>query len=185
MKKAIVMVSAALLCLSCGAGKTEAENSVPRAAAEAFAAAGIPLLRASAGSVDFSLPLLGGGTAELSAYRGKVVFLNFWATWCPPCRAEMPAMESLYRRFSGDGLEMIAVDCAEETAVVRAYIAEGGFTFPVALDTDGKTSGDYGIQAIPATYIIDREGKIISKVVGSLRWDAPALIAAFKALLES
>jgi thiol-disulfide isomerase/thioredoxin len=183
MKKTIFILAAALFVLSCGAGKTEAQNSVPHTVEQAFAAAGIPLLRASADPVDFSLPLLEGGMVKLSALRGKIVFLNFWATWCPPCRAEMPAIESLHQRFADKGLEIIAVDCAEETAAVQTYITNAGYTFPVALDTNGKTSGSYGVSAIPTTYIIDHNGKIISRVVGSLRWDDPKLIAAFETLL--
>ncbi|GHU12826.1 hypothetical protein FACS1894161_1860 [Spirochaetia bacterium] len=185
MKKISVVLVAALLVLSCGAERVQAQNAVPRAVEEAFIAAKIPVLRKSVDPVDFSLPLLGGGTAKLSGYKGKVVFLNFWATWCPPCRAEMPAMESLFKRFAGDDFVMIAVDCAEKTADVQAFITETKYTFPVALDSNGAIGGRYGATAIPMTFIFGRDGKIISKVVGSLRWDDPKIIAAFETLLKN
>ncbi len=134
---------------------------------------------------DFSLPFLDGKNVSLSSYRGKVVLLNFWATWCPPCRAEMPSMETLYRRFNNQGLEILAVDVGEDTLMVQRFIRSGGYTFPVMLDNDNKVSSVYGIEAIPTTYIIDREGKIIGRVIGSIMWDNQKVIAAIDALLKS
>jgi peroxiredoxin len=135
--------------------------------------------------VQFSLPLLPGGNAALSAYKGKVVVLNFWATWCPPCRAEMPSMETFYRRFKSQGLEILAVDGGEDAATVRQFIQQNGYTFPVLLDRDNAVNSRYGVSAIPTTYILDRNGSIIATVVGSIRWDDPKVTAAFDALLKS
>lgn len=169
----------ALSCLPAGA-----QDQIPRDVAAAFSEAGIPVLKRPADPVDFSLPLLDGGTARLSAYRGKAVMLNFWATWCPPCREEMPSMEALYRRFADKGLEILAVDCAEPDADVAAFIGKAGYSFPVVLDTTGSAARSYAAQAIPATYILDRSGKIIARIVGSLHWDNPKIIAAFETLLK-
>ena len=134
---------------------------------------------------DFSLPLLNGGNTSLSAYKGKVVILNFWATWCPPCRAEMPSMEIFYQRFRNSGLEILAVDGGEDAATVQQFIQSNSYTFTVLLDRDNKVNSLYGIEAIPTTFILDREGKIIGMIVGSIRWDNPRVIAAFDALLNS
>jgi len=134
---------------------------------------------------DFTLQLLSGGNAALSSYRGNVVILNFWATWCPPCRAEMPSMETLYQRYRNQGLEILAVDIRETTNTVRQFISTNGFSFPVLLDLDGRVSVNYGVEAIPTTYIIDREGKMIGRIVGSIHWDTPEVFAAFEALLRS
>ena len=134
---------------------------------------------------DFTLPLLAGGNASLSSYKGKVVILNFWATWCPPCRIEMPSMETLYRRFSAQGLEILAVDLGEDASLVRQFIRNAGYTFPVMFDSDNRVSSVYGIEAIPTTYIIDREGKIVGRVIGSIMWDAQKVITAIDALLKS
>ncbi|MDR1869382.1 MAG: TlpA family protein disulfide reductase [Treponema sp.] len=134
---------------------------------------------------DFTLPLSDGGKATLSSYKGKVVILNFWATWCPPCRAEMPSMETMYQHFNKQDLVMLAVDVGEDALIVKRFIHNGGYTFPVLLDSDKKVSSVYGINAIPTTYIIDREGMIVGRIIGSIMWDKPKVIAAFDALLKS
>jgi len=150
----------------------------------AFLKAGLPLLREKQPLRDFNLPLLEGGRVTLSSLRGKVVFLNFWATWCPPCRGEMPSMENLYQRFRDDGLELLGVDIQEAPGEVQEFMEEFGLSFPAALDRNGRISNDYGIEAIPTTFIIDREGNIILKAVGGRNWHTPALLAAFEILLS-
>jgi thiol-disulfide isomerase/thioredoxin len=162
-----------------------AAQSVPASVVKAFADAGIPVPGNKIDPIDFTLPLLNGANQKLSDLKGKVVFLNFWATWCPPCRQEMPSMETLYQRFKGQGLEILAVDCQEESRDVSAFMRRNRLTFPAALDESGAVSGNYGIEAIPTTYIIDRSGKIILKVVGSLNWNNQKIIAAFETLLKS
>jgi len=134
--------------------------------------------------VDFTLTLLNGESAALSSCKGKVVLLNFWATWCPPCREEMPSMENLYKRFNGQGLEILAVNLRETAGAVQKFIKSNGYTFPVMLDSDGKIGGIYGVRGIPTTFIIDREGKIIGKVGGSIYWDTPQVFAAIESLLK-
>ncbi|MCL2196590.1 MAG: TlpA family protein disulfide reductase [Treponema sp.] len=134
---------------------------------------------------DFTLQFLNGGSAALSSFKGKVVILNFWATWCPPCRAEMPSMEKLYNQFKAQGLEMLAVNIAEKNNTVNQFIKNNHYTFPVMMDSDRRISSIYGIEAIPTTYIIDREGKIIGRITGSIQWDMPHVISAFDALLKS
>jgi peroxiredoxin len=158
---------------------------IPDAVTRAFARAGIPLLKKPVPFEDFSLPLIGGGKRTLSGLKGKVVFLNFWATWCPPCREEMPSMETLYRRLGEAGLEFLAVDIQENPNQVEAFIRENNLGFPVALDESGRISGIYGIRSIPATFIIDRDGLIISAAAGARKWDSPEVIAAFEALLNN
>ncbi len=120
---------------------------------------------------DFELPTLNGDYVRLSNYRGKVVFLNIWATWCPPCREEMPSMESLYRRLKGRDFEMIAVSIDREGGkVVRPFAAKYGLTFPVLLDPDNKTHRLYGLTGIPETFIIDKNGMIMKKIIGAQNW---------------
>jgi thiol-disulfide isomerase/thioredoxin len=160
---------------------------VPASAADAFKAAGIPLLEKGEPSIDFTVPLLNGTVKKeqkLSSLKGKVVFLNFWATWCPPCRSEMPSMEILYQRFKTQKFEMLAIDCAENQKNVAAFMKRNNLSFPVGLDANGGISDSYGIQAIPATFIIDQQGVIIAKVVGGLNWDNPKVLAAFDALIH-
>ncbi|MDR2518407.1 MAG: TlpA family protein disulfide reductase [Spirochaetaceae bacterium] len=159
--------------------------AVPQEIRAAFAKAGLSTLSKPVPLLDFSLPLLDGSGAKttLSGFKGKVVFLNFWATWCPPCREEMPSMEALYQRFKGSGLEMLAVDIQEDSKQVGAFTRQFKLTFPVALDTSYSVSARYGIRGIPATFIIDRGGFVILTAVGGVDWSSPAMIAAFEALL--
>jgi peroxiredoxin len=120
---------------------------------------------------DFSLPTLKGNFVKLSDYRGKVVFLNIWATWCPPCREEMPSMESLYQRLKGREFEMLAVSIDRQgKEIVGPFVAKYGLTFPVLLDSENKTYKLYGLTGIPETFIIDRNGAVIFKVIGPQDW---------------
>ncbi|MDR0496523.1 MAG: TlpA family protein disulfide reductase [Treponema sp.] len=187
MKKNVFSITmflfiAAMLFGSCTA---KAQNASPSEIAKAFEEAGIPLLRQTVSIRDFSLSTLDGEARSLSALKGKVVFLNFWATWCGPCRAEMPSMEVLYNRFKDRGLEMLAVNCRENWSEVVVFMGEYQLTFPALLDMDGKVSTSYGIQAIPTTFIIDRDGKIIVRLVGSIDWDTAKIHAAMERLLDS
>ena len=152
---------------------------------QAFADAGLRLLSQTVSSRDFSLPLVSGEPQSLSALKGKVVFLNFWATWCGPCRDEMPSMEVLYKRFKDEGLEILAVNCQENQEDVLAFMSNYGLTCPALLDEDGRVNGAYGIQAIPTTFLIDREGRIILRLVGSINWDTEKIHAAIESLLNS
>jgi len=134
--------------------------------------------------IDFSLSLLDGENTTLSSYNGQVVVLNFWATWCPPCRDEMPSMETLYQRYKNQGLEMLAVNLRENKNTVQQFIQRYNYTFPIPLDLDGRVGSRYGITSIPTTYIIDKEGKIIGRIIGSIHWDTPQVFALFDALLK-
>jgi len=154
-------------------------------AARLLRIANVQVLNTQISPQDFNLQLLRGGTASLSSYKGNVVLLNFWATWCPPCRNEMPSMEILYKNFKNQGLEILAIDLRENINTVRRFIQENRYTFPILLDTNGNVGSAYGIRSIPTTYIIDRQGMIIGIVNGGIDWNTPQIISAFEALLNS
>jgi cytochrome c-type biogenesis protein len=136
-------------------------------------------------SEDFTLELLGGGESALSEHRGKVVFLNFWATWCPPCREEMPSMQTLYDELADEGLEILAVNVLEDVDTAQAFIDEQGFTYPVLMDTNGRVMLRYGVRAYPTTYIIDRDGNVIGVRPGFHDWGSDGMIASMRMLLEA
>jgi peroxiredoxin len=120
---------------------------------------------------DFGLSNLAGDYVKLSDYRGKVVFLNIWATWCPPCREEMPSMEALYRKLKGRNFEMLAVSVDRDgEKVVRLFAKKYGLTFPVLLDPDNKTYRLYGLTGVPETFIVDKNGTVIHKIIGPQNW---------------
>ena len=120
---------------------------------------------------DFSLPMLNGDVVSLGDYRGKVVFLNIWATWCPPWREEMPDMEKLSQKMKGEDFEILAVSIdANGAEVVAPFMKKNKLTFPALLDPKGITKGLYGITGVPETYIIDKQGNIVTRVVGPREW---------------
>jgi thiol-disulfide isomerase/thioredoxin len=152
---------------------------------QAFEELGIPVIDRPIPMFDFSAALVNGGTISLKDLTGKVVFLNFWATWCGPCRMEMPSMEALYRRFKDQGFEILAVDVRENQKDVAAFMNELGLSFPAALDPRGDIAAIYGIEAFPTTYLIDRNGGIITRLVGAINWDVPELAGLFETLLKN
>jgi thiol-disulfide isomerase/thioredoxin len=194
MKKLFMYFLAALILFSsCSAkAQTQTQDSFPPEMVKAFEEAGLPLLRQKAIPRDFSLPLPSSGSVpeslsrhmSLSDVKGKVVFLNFWATWCGPCREEMPSMEALYRRYKDQGFEILAVNSRERSADVQAFMTNNNLSFPTVLDTDGTVNMAYGIQAIPTSYLIDRDGNIVMRLVGSIDWDTPKIHAVIELLLN-
>lgn len=110
---------------------------------------------------NFDLVALDGRAVSLEDLRGKVVLLNFWATWCPPCKAEMPDLEALYREY-GDARDFVVVgaNAQEGAELVAAFAEERALTFPILLDSDGTAMAQYGVRPLPTTFIIDREGYI-------------------------
>ena len=132
--------------------------------------------------LDFELRDLSGKKVRLSDFRGKVVFLNFFATWCPPCREEMPSIQRLYEKtgqWKAFKLITVSVDRIENDA--RAFLEKGKYTFPVLLDGSG-VADNYGIRGIPTTYIIDKRGKLVNMAVGGNDWADPKFIATIKKL---
>jgi len=113
---------------------------------------------------DFTLTDLDGKSWNLKDLKGKVVLLNFWATWCPPCRKEMPDLEMLYRRFGAQGLIILGID-DEEAETVKPFIAQQGITYPVLLDPGRKVNTLFRIEGIPKTFVYDRDGKIFAQSI--------------------
>lgn len=135
---------------------------------------------------DFSLATLDGKKMGPADFRGKVVFLNFWATWCPPCREEMPAMENLHRKMQGLPFQMLAVSIDKEgAATVAPFVRELGLTFPVLLDPEGKVAKKYGLTGTPETFIINLDGKTAARVVGPRKWDEEQWLRALTNLAKS
>jgi peroxiredoxin len=130
--------------------------------AEFAAATPVPAIAAQSVATDFALATADGSTLRLSDLRGKVVLLNFWATWCPPCKAEMPDLEALYREYGAErNFAVVGVNMEESSETVRAFAQANGISFPLALDADGKVSSQaYGVRTLPTSMLIDREGRI-------------------------
>lgn len=133
----------------------------------------------------FSLDRLGGGApVDLASLRGRVVLLNFWATWCQPCEAEMPAMERLHRQLANTDFTLLAVSVDEDPAVVEAFRARLGLSFPILLDPRKRVSSSYQTYRYPETFLIDREGRIVARYVGPRDWDTAAYVERIRRLVE-
>ena len=132
---------------------------------------------------DFVLQDTTGKSWNLSELKDKVVFVNFWATWCPPCREEMPSMEQLHKNLASEGFQMLAIlyedDPGEAAALVNGY----GYTFPVLIDPDGKTVKAYGLTGIPETFIVNTEGILVEKFIGPRNWNTKNAREIFKRYL--
>jgi peroxiredoxin len=137
-------------------------------------------------AASFKLTDLQGGSVSMADLHGKVVFLNIWATWCAPCREEMPSMEKLYERLQGDkGFVMLAI--SQDTSSreeVMAYVKKHGYHFDVLLDPKNAVAEAYNVSGVPETFIIDREGRIVAHHSGAFDWSQPAIRDALEELLK-
>jgi thiol-disulfide isomerase/thioredoxin len=168
-------------------GKNPPPDAVPAAAGErslAFLAPlGLTVFPKPQQIPEFSLKAPGGKTISIADFKGKYVFLNFWATWCPPCREEMPSMEELYAKFGKGKFAILAVSVREDPKTVDGFLKTNKYTFPIALDPDGAVSSMFVGRGIPTTYIIDPQGRAVAGIVGSRKWNTKEAIAAFEELV--
>jgi thiol-disulfide isomerase/thioredoxin len=133
---------------------------------------------------EINLETLKGERVVLSQLKGKVVVVNFWATWCPPCRAEMPSMERLYARFKGQGLEMLAVNVeADAKEILPGFFQKHPHTFQVLLDLDGDSQTAYGVFRFPESFVIGKDGKVVDHIIGGRDWSDKNMVARFSKLL--
>jgi len=131
---------------------------------------------------DFTLATPKGQKVKLSDYRGKLVFMNFWATWCPPCREEMPAMQRLWEQQKDNGLVILAISLDADPGVVPTYVKTHGFTFTVLVDPKMEIANTYGVRGLPASFIIDRQGNMAAYAIGPRNWDNDASQSLFEGL---
>ncbi len=134
---------------------------------------------------DVNLKTLDGETVRLSQYRGKVVVLNFWATWCPPCLAEMPSMEKLYRMFPDGDLVMLAVNTEEDGAeILPGFLKSHPHSFAILLDPEADAQQAYGVFRFPESFIIGRDGRVVDMVIGAIDWVDPKVVSFFQTLVK-
>ena len=135
---------------------------------------------------SFKLRNIKGNYESLESYRGEVVVLNFWATWCTPCRIEMPSFEKLYRRYRSEGVTVLAITLDKNSEnKIKSFVDEYGLSFPILLDEKGEVERLYPSMTIPFTYIIDRQGRIVSRVDGAKNWESSETFEAIEYLLKN
>ena len=121
---------------------------------------------------EFSLSDLSGKQVRFKGFRGQLVFLNFFATWCGPCREEMPGMERLYRAHREKGFMVLAVNLQESAKMIRPFVESLKLSFPTVMDTDGAVSREYGVRALPVSFLIGRDGHILWRAIGGRDWES-------------
>jgi peroxiredoxin len=161
----------AVLLVALGCSKKQEEAALP-------AVEGNP-------APDFTLKDLAGKPVQLSSLKGKVVLVNFWATWCPPCRAEIPSMVKLNQAMQGKPFQMLCISIDEGgKEAVTSFFQKEKLTLPALLDTDGKVARVYATTGVPETFVVDQKGVILKKVVGSMDWSSPEVLSALDDLIR-
>ena len=137
-------------------------------------------------AADFTLPDMDGEAHTLSDYRGKVVMINFWATWCPPCRREMPSLERLYGKLKDQGFTVIAINQFEDPDLVFEFTGRLSLapTFPILFDRDSSVAEQFGVKGLPTTYLLDKDGRIRYRAIGGREFDHAEIEQMIKALMQ-
>jgi peroxiredoxin len=152
---------------------------------ELFSKLKIQSLKERKKAPEFDLEGLSGRKVELKNFQGKIVFLTFWATWCGPCKQELPSVEALHQRFRGKDLVVLTVAVDLEGAVpVEKFVAKNGYTFYVLIDSKSRVLDLYRVEKIPMTFLIDKKGRFFGKAIGPRDWKSPEAIALFDHLIE-
>jgi thiol-disulfide isomerase/thioredoxin len=129
--------------------------------------------------------LADGKTLKLSELKGKVVLLNFWATWCPPCREEIPSMMKLNTFMTGKPFQMVAISIDEGgKPAIESFFKESGFSLPTYLDASGASAKTYGVTGVPESFIIDKQGILVKKIIGGAAWDSPEVVSFLESMMK-
>jgi cytochrome c biogenesis protein CcmG, thiol:disulfide interchange protein DsbE len=132
---------------------------------------------------DFSIKTDNGRTLSVSNFGGRLLVLNFWATWCPPCVDEMPSLDRFHQQLSGSGVVVLGVSVDKDQAVYRGFLERAKVSFLTARDPEAEISADYGTFKYPETYIIDSRGKVVQKIIGPENWSDERMLSYVKSLL--
>ena len=145
---------------------------------------GVLKLPLSTDPVEIRLKDINGNLVSLSDFRGRIVFLNFWTTWCPTCLIEMPSMEKLHQKFKDKDFAMVTVNIQESDSQVKKFFKKFNLTFTALLDTTGEVTTGFSIRAIPTTFILDKSGRTIGTIMGPREWDSKKAVALFEHLIH-
>jgi peroxiredoxin len=135
---------------------------------------------------SFSVPDVQGNMHSLSDYQGKVVIVNFWAVWCSPCREEMPSMQRAWEEVRDQDVVLLAINWKDSDSFIDQFLESFPHTldFPLLKDSDGSVAGQYGVKGLPATFVVDPQGRLVYRAIGEREWDDPDLLAQILALKE-
>jgi len=179
------LILVTIICVSCSAKNAHA-NTASKNTLSDLMSYGFYLYEKPIDLVDFNLPALDGAAAiKPESFIGKIGLLNFWATWCPPCRSEMPSIERLYKAMNKEKFIIAAINVGETQTAVTEFIRKNNYTFPIYLDQKNTIASIFAARGIPATYVINKAGKVIAVRPGAMEYDQPKLIEIFKNLTNA
>ncbi|MGP1454497.1 MAG: TlpA disulfide reductase family protein [Treponema sp.] len=175
----------AVVCMSCFVKKAHA-NTTSKSKLSDLASYGFYVYEKPMDLVDFNLPSLDGAAAiKPESFTGKIGLLNFWATWCPPCRSEMPSIERLYKAMDKEKFIIAAINVGETQTTVAEFMQKNSYTFPTYLDEKNTIASILAARGIPITYVINKAGKVIAVRPGAMEYDQPKLMEIFKTLANA
>ncbi|MCP4995342.1 MAG: TlpA family protein disulfide reductase [Gammaproteobacteria bacterium] len=148
------------------------------------AGVGLTLLPDRPQAPDFELTDIDGNKHRLSDHQGQVVIINFWATWCPPCRAEMPSMQRAWEQLDKEGVLMLSINVGEDGDTIFQFTASYPVEFPLLMDQDSKVINQWPVRGLPTTFVVAPKGRIIYRAIGGREWDDPELLALVRALKQ-
>ena len=163
--------------------KKPTEAVEPSSKKELMRALGIQLYEEEVPAFEFALPDLKGNPISLGDFKGKLVLLNFWATWCPPCIEELPSMERLHSEYEDQGLVLLAVAVRESAHIIKDFVEERDLSFRVLLDENGQVYETYRVMSVPTTFLISKDGKVIGQRIGGMNWASPQVLSLISLLL--
>ena len=168
-------------------GEERGHHAEPTPTLDPFEKAGVTELKEGQRGPAFRLPLLTGGDATLDAWKGKVVILNFWATWCTPCTIEMPALEALWREYRDRGLVVVgvSVDRGAPRPLIEPYLKHLDLTFPILLDPQMEAANAWKVPGVPATFVIRPGGEVVGMAIGIRDWNSKEMRALVESLLTA
>ena len=172
MRPIVTLIVALFLVVTtaaCSAGKGDAQ---------------LTALRELAAASDFDLQTPDGSRVRLSDFRGKPLIVNFLATWCPPCRAEMPSIQRAWEQLKGEGIGVIAINVGEDADTIRQFIAQSPVTFPMPMDPDSQVVQAWPVRGLPTTFVVDSEGRLAYVATGEREWDDPELLRLVRGLAK-
>jgi len=160
-------------------------TTAPVSAADPFAALKVSRAGLGTAAPAFTLKTVEGREVSSKDLAGKTVLLNFWATWCGPCKDEMPALERLRRQFDPDAFVILAVTTDIQRGGIRTFVNQLGLGFPVLLDEDRDVSVAFTVRGLPTTILIGKDGKLVGRAAGPREWDSPQAVALIRSMVES